>query len=66
MRFLISSSNTHGEVISYNVDKIILFFFKLTPVWSMHNLLLSRGICFWFCFGSIDCSLYTKSLSDWG
>ena len=34
--------------------------------WSMHNLLLSCVICFWFCFGCIDCSLYTKKWCDWG
>ena len=53
----------------YNTDKIAFILLTLLtafpPVWGMHNLLPSSVICFSFCFGCIDCSLYTKNLFDW-
>ena len=62
-----SSSNAYYKL---TLIKLFLFFLTLLVVflnvWSMHNLLLSCVICFWFHFGCTDCSLYIKSLFDWG
>ena len=44
--------------------KLFLFFLTLlmafSSSWSMYDLLLSCLICFWFCFGCIDCDWYTN------
>ena len=49
-------------IICCNINKIIFILFNISSGFFFVQFeAFACVICFWFCFGCIDCCLYTKS-----